>query len=147
MSLKRKSQESRWGQRNAETGAGLNYEDTPIKISNATNGTTVRTITSEYNAASELVSISDPSCTIEYTRDNLGRATSIENVIAGLTPAVILAQVFDAASNRTELNATIGSTADFKNTYSYEAVNRLIDVVQQSQSGGNAVTAKHVKIG
>ncbi len=114
---------------------------------NSTNGTTVRTITSEYNVASELVSISDPSSTIEYTRDNLGRATSIENVIAGLTPAVILGQVFDAASNRTELNATIGSTADFKNSYSYDAVNRLIDIVQQSQSGGNAVTAKHVKIG
>ncbi len=42
---------------------------------------------------------------------------------------------------------TIGSTADFKNTYSYNAINRLIDIVQQSQSGGNAVTAKHVKIG
>ncbi len=60
---------------------------------------------------------------------------------------MILGQVFDAASNRTELSATIGSTADFKNTYSYDSVNRLIDIVQQSQSGGNAVTAKHVKIG
>jgi hypothetical protein len=60
---------------------------------------------------------------------------------------VNLAQAFDSASNRTELSATIGSNADFKNTYSYDLVIRLIDIVQPSQSGGNAVTAKHVKIG
>jgi YD repeat-containing protein len=31
------------------------------------------------------IEISDPDATIEYTRDQLGRATTITNTIAGLT--------------------------------------------------------------
>jgi len=53
-------------------------------------------------------------------------------------------QSFDVMSNRTELKATIGSTLDFKNTYQYDTLQRLTDIVQQGQSGGNAVTAKHL---
>ncbi len=64
--------------------------------------------------------------------------------IAGLTPTVVFNQAFDAASNRTELKATIGGVNDFKNTYQYDALQRLTDNVQQGQSGGNAVTAKHL---
>ena len=113
---------------------------------NAANGSTTRTITSVYNAADELSSISDPSATMSYTRDNLGRATAIANTINGLTPTVTLNQAFDAASNRTELKATSGSANDFKNTYQYDALQRLTDIVQASQSGGNAVTSKHVTL-
>ncbi len=39
---------------------------------------------------------------------------------------------------------TIGGANDFKNTYQYDALQRLTDIVQQGQSGGNAVTAKHL---
>jgi YD repeat-containing protein len=112
---------------------------------NALSGSTVRTITTAYNAASEITSVTDPDSTITYTRDNLGRATGISNVITGLTPTVALTQAFDAANNRTELKATSGGTLDFKNTYTFDALQRMTDVVQQSQSGGNAVTSKHVK--
>ncbi len=111
---------------------------------NATNGSTTRTITSAYNAADELTSLSDPSSTITYTRDNLARATTIANTVNGLTPTVTFNQTFDSASNRTELKATSGSANDFRNTYQYDALQRLTDIVQESQSGGKAVTAKHV---
>jgi len=114
--------------------------------SNTANGSTTRTITSAYDAADELISLSDPSSTITYTRDNLGRATAIANTVNGLTPTVTFNQSFDSVSNRTELKATSGSANDFKNTYQFDALQRLIDIVQQSQSGGNAVTSKHVTL-
>ncbi len=95
----------------------------------------------------EITSVTDPTSTVTYTRHDLGRATTVSNVIAGLTPTVALTQVFDAANNRTELNNTAGSTLDFKNNYQFDALHRLIDIVQQGQSGGNTVTAKHITIG
>jgi hypothetical protein len=42
---------------------------------NANNGSTVRTITTAYDAASQVTSVSDPSSTINFILDNLGRAT------------------------------------------------------------------------
>ncbi|MEI8210900.1 MAG: hypothetical protein WCI02_02020 [Planctomycetota bacterium] len=47
-------------------------------------------------------------------------------------------------SNPTEVKASIGSTLDLKNTYQFDTLNRLTDIVQQGQSGGNSVTAKHI---
>ena len=105
-------------------------------------GATVRTITSAYDANDQLTSISDPSATINFTLDNLGRATSIANTIAGLTPTVSLAQNFNAAGGRTEVKATIGSTLDFRNTYQFDTLGRVTEMIQQNQAGGNAVTAK-----
>jgi RHS repeat-associated protein len=111
---------------------------------NASNGSTVRTITTAYDAADQITSVSDPSSTINYTLDNLGRATTVAQVVNGLTPTVTLNQAFDAMNNRMELKATIASTLDFKNTYQYDKLQRLTDIVQQGQSGGNSVTAKHI---
>ena len=111
---------------------------------NASNGSTVRTITTAYDAASQITSISDPSSTIQFTLDNLGRATTIAQSVNGLTPTVTLNQSFDAMNNRTELKASIASTLDFKNTYQYDQLQRLTDLVQQGQSGGNTVLAKHL---
>ncbi|MFN7731632.1 MAG: hypothetical protein ACK5OB_07010 [Pirellula sp.] len=47
-------------------------------------------------------------------------------------------------NNRTELKTSIGSTLDFKNTYQYDPLQRLTDLVEQGQSGGNTVLAKHL---
>ena len=111
---------------------------------NASNGSTVRTITTTYDASSQVTSVSDPSSTINFTLDNLGRATTIAQSVNGLTPTVTLNQSFDAMTNRTELKAAIGSTLDFKNTFQYDQLQRLTDIVQQGQSGGHTVLAKHV---
>jgi RHS repeat-associated protein len=128
------------------TQSSMNMSQIFGDAANATNGTSTRTITTVYDAADRLTSLSDPSATIAFTRDNLGRATTIGNTINGLTPTITLNQAFDSASNRTELKATVGSSNDFKNNYQYDALQRITDIVQQSQSGGNAVTAKHVTI-
>jgi RHS repeat-associated protein len=111
------------------------------------NGSYNRDIVTTYNQAGEVTQVSDEDATMVYVRDVLGRATQITNTIAGLTPSVVLNQTFDLNSNRTEMKATIGGTADFKNTYQFDKLNRLSNIVQQSQAGGNAVTSKHIVIG
>ncbi len=113
---------------------------------NLTRGPLTRTITTAYNADSEVVSVIDPASTNTFTRDNLGRATTVATTLASGNSAS-LAQSFDSAGNRTELRSTLGTTADFKNTYTYDKLRRLTDVVQTSQTGGFAVTPKHVAFG
>jgi RHS repeat-associated protein len=108
----------------------------------ASCGATLSTITSVYDANDQLTSITDPSATISFTLDNLGRANTVSNTIAGLTPTVTLTQSFNVASGRAELKATIGSTLDFRNTYQFDTLGRVTEMIQQNQSGGNAVTAK-----
>jgi YD repeat-containing protein len=63
----------------------------------SSSGTVVRSIDTTFNAAGEIIEISDPDATIEYTREQLGRATTITNTIAGLTPTVVFHQTFDYA--------------------------------------------------
>jgi YD repeat-containing protein len=60
------------------------------------------------------------------------------------TPRVILTSAYDAAGNRTSLAATLAGTADFKNVYTFDALNRMTRVDQTDQSGGNAVAEKRV---
>ncbi len=126
------------------TQSTTNMEQIFGDAANASNGSTTRTITTAYDVASQVTSVAGPSSTINFILDNLGRATTVAQSVNGLTPTVTLNQAFDAMNNRTELKATIGSTLDFKNTYQFDALQRLTDIVQQGQSGGNAVTAKHV---
>jgi RHS repeat-associated protein len=125
------------------TQATTNMQQIFGDAADATSGTNLRLITTGYNAASEVTSITDPSSTINFTRDGLGRATTLTQSVAGLTPTISLNQAFDSMSNRTELKGSIGSTSDLKNSYQYDKLQRLTDIVQQGQAGGNAVAAKH----
>jgi len=110
-------------------------------------GSTMHTINWTYDDANQLTEAADSFAEYDYTYDNLGRATSIVADLAGLSSAVTLAQGFDANSRRTQLSATIGSTADFKNDYTFDTLNRLTQVTQQDVVGGNAVADKRVDIG
>ena len=105
-------------------------------------GTTVRTITYDFDDLGRLTQVADPSATYDYTYDNLSRVTQSVHDIAGLTPDVTFAQTFNAVGNRTQLAATIGTTADFVNDFSYDALGQMTQVTQQGQSGGNAVAEK-----
>ncbi len=109
-------------------------------------GQTIRTIAYVPNAAGELTSVTDHdasntplSADYSYTYDKMGRTTGLSQTIVGLTPTVTFGQQFDANSNRKQLTATIGGTADFVNNFNYDALNRLTDLTQQSQTGGNTV--------
>ena len=55
-----------------------------------------------------------------------------------------MGQSFDVVGNRTELRASGSGTLDFRNIYSYDKLNRLLEVVQANQVGGNQVPPKRV---
>ena len=108
------------------------------------------TLTYTYYASGNLESASDDSSngssSYTYTYDELGRLTSSTATIAGLTPTVTLSEQYDANSNRTQLSATIGGTADFVNNYQYDNLDRMTQITQTGQSGGNAVDSKQVDL-
>ena len=62
-------------------------------------------------------------------------------------PHVVLNEAYDALGDRTSLAATIAGTADFSNSYSYDADQNLTMVQQQGVSGGNIVSPKEVDYG
>jgi hypothetical protein len=110
-----------------------------------------RTLTHVYNAVDELLSVSDHKWdgnitrNINYTRDNLGRATTIAtNHITPNLTSLALTQKFDAVGNRTELSARVNGTPDFKNTYAYDQLNRLSEVTQAGQAGATWIKPKRV---
>jgi RHS repeat-associated protein len=104
----------------------------------------VHEIASTYDVASQLVGIGDGAADYTYQYDGLGRLTQWTTDLAALTDDVVLNQTFDAASRRTTLFATLGATADFKNEFGYDALNRLTSLTQQGQAGGNAVAEKRI---
>ncbi|WP_233198707.1 MULTISPECIES: RHS repeat-associated core domain-containing protein [Pirellulaceae] len=103
-----------------------------------------RTLSYTFDAASQLTSASDPAATYTFTYDNLGRNTSTTHDLAALGFDVVIDEAYDALGRRTSLAAEIDGTDDLINTYSYDYLNRMTQVTQASQSGGNAVTEKRV---
>jgi RHS repeat-associated protein len=59
-------------------------------------------------------------------------------------PDVVLSSGYDAAGNRSSSSATIAGTADFLNSYSYNTLSQLVQIVQQGQNGGNTVAPKEI---
>jgi YD repeat-containing protein len=108
--------------------------------------TVIRTLSFSYDAASQLTAAADPAASYDYQYDALGRRTSVTHDIAGLGFPVVLASAYDAASNRTTLSATIDTTADFVNQYTYDALHRMTRIEQSGQSGGNAVAEKRIDL-
>jgi len=104
----------------------------------------VRTLSYTYDAASQLTSASDPEATYNFDYDNLGRNTGITHDLADLGFDVIVSEEYDALGRRTSLAAEIDGTDDLINTYAYDYLNRMTQVTQGSQSGGNVVAEKRV---
>ncbi|NBT35423.1 MAG: RHS repeat protein [Betaproteobacteria bacterium] len=100
-----------------------------------------------YDAASQLLSAGDGTANNTYQYDSLGRVTQSAATISGLAQPVTMTQGYDAASRPTSLFAAIGSTADFKNLFAYDNLDRLTSVTQQGQTGGNSVAPKRVDFG
>jgi hypothetical protein len=59
-------------------------------------------------------------------------------------PRVVLSARYDAAGDMTSQSATIAGTADFANSYTFDADQRLTTVQQQRQSGGDNVASKEI---
>jgi RHS repeat-associated protein len=105
---------------------------------------TVRAITFAHDAAGQLTGAADPDSEYAYTYDNLGRLLSVSNEGTSGVPEVLLTSVYDRASRRTSVAASIDESDDFLNGYVYDNLDRLIRVDQVAQPEGNAVAKKRV---
>jgi len=105
-------------------------------------GTVLETISYAYNADGQLTSAASPDSAYAYAYDGEGRTASVENNGTPNVPDVVLSDQYDANGNRTQLSATIAGTADFQDVYTDDALNRLTQLYQQGQTGGNAVATK-----
>jgi len=111
------------------------------------SGTMVlETFSYAYNADGQLTSASNPDSAYAYAYDGEGRVTSVDNNGTPNVPDVVLTSQYDNNSNRTSLSATIAGAVDFQNVYSYDALDRLTQLYQQGQTGGNAVATKGANI-
>ena len=108
----------------------------------ADDGDMVRQIQTTYDELYRVVSIDDQSVDFAFAYDKLGRLLTQTESHNNL-PTVVLSFDYDANSNRTEIAATVGANADYKNTYAFDELNRLKSITQQSD-GGNEVADKHV---
>jgi YD repeat-containing protein len=107
-------------------------------------GATIRTLSIEFDAASQLLSASDAAASYTYTHDGLGRITSVTSDLAALASNVELVSAYNGFGDRTQLKAMIGTTTDFLNDYVYDGLSRLTQVKQHGVAGGNAVADKRV---
>jgi RHS repeat-associated protein len=104
--------------------------------------TLVRTISYTYDNAGRLYQATDPDSTYGYTYDSLGQVTYESQSYAGFSPLIEYDSTLDGAGKLTHLAATIAGTADFENTFSYDTLARVSSIIQQNQTGGNAVAEK-----
>ncbi len=103
-----------------------------VDTANLRQASPLRTITSSYNADN-------------YVRDNLGRATTIQNILGTFAgQQFTFHQSFNAVDQRTELRAVHGNKNDFRNTYAYDNLRRLTQIVQTGQPGSAPVVDKRV---
>jgi hypothetical protein len=114
------------------------------------SGTLTETIAESYNPAGLFLSASDENvanstvATDSYQYDAEGRVTSETQQIPGLAPVVTLTDQY-TSGDRTQLATTIGTTADFVNTYQYGGpAGQMSQVTQSGVTGGNPVAAETV---
>ncbi|OYV88257.1 MAG: hypothetical protein B7Z73_08875, partial [Planctomycetia bacterium 21-64-5] len=119
--------------------------DEQLTAENWMSGNTiVATMSYGYDLAGELTSASDPNSAYAFSYNGDGQVTSVDNAGTPNVPDVLLANGYDALGDRTSQSATIAGTADYLNSYSYDADQRLTAVTQQDQNGGNVVSPKEI---
>src|SRR5487761_1699134 len=106
--------------------------------------TIVASMAYAYDLAGQLTSASDPNSAYAFGYNNDGAVLTGDNTATPNAPHVLLTSTVDLMGDRTSLAATIAGTADFLNSYSYDADQRLTMVQQQQQTGGNTVAPKEI---
>ncbi len=107
--------------------------------------TLLRTIEFEFDANSRLTEATDVAATYGFTYDALSRVISETQSFAGFSPLLSYDREFNSAGSVTEIAATIGSTADFLNTLTYDNLQRVTRI-EQDENGGNAVAEKRADL-
>ena len=107
-------------------------------------GTAIYTASYGYDAAGNLTSASDNNSAYAYTYNADNSVTQVDNSGTPTGPHVVLNIGYDNMQRETSLSATVASSLDFLNNYSYNADNAITQATQQGQTGGNTVAAKVV---
>ena len=107
-------------------------------------GSAIYTATFAYNAASQLTSGTDNSSAYVFSYNSNGLVTKIDNNGTATGPRVVLDLTYDNLSRLLSQAATVSSTADFLDNYTYNAAGQLTKLTQQGQTGGNSVAAKRL---
>ena len=100
----------------------------------------IRTITFDYDAASQLKEVSDQDSTYKYTYDESGRLTSVDNAGTPGVPNVVLDYTYDDVNNLLSVTETIDGEASGIESFVYDDLNRVIQTTQT----GAGVTDKRV---
>ena len=103
-------------------------------------GNSIRTIASEYDAASQLVATSDPDSSYTFTYDDLGRLLTVDNEGTPEVPNVVLTYTYDEEGNIIAVRDTIEGEAGGITTYEYDQLDRVTQIAQT----GNSVAEKRV---
>ena len=102
--------------------------------------TPLRSIDYTYDAASQLITVSDPDSVYGYTYDAAGRVTSVTNDGTPDVPEVTLTYGYDAVNNLTSVKDSINGAQTGTETFTYDVLDRLTRITQ----GGNGVAQKRV---
>jgi RHS repeat-associated protein len=106
------------------------------------NGNSIRTTSYGYDAASQMLSVSDPDSSYAYTYDLDGRVTSVDNAGTAGVPNVLLGYGYDAVDNLLSVTDTIGGQQRGTEAFTYDALNRVTQVRQS----GDGVAEKRVDL-
>ncbi|OYV83664.1 MAG: hypothetical protein B7Z73_15845, partial [Planctomycetia bacterium 21-64-5] len=119
--------------------------DQQLTAENWMSGSTVvAAMAYNYDLAGELTSASDPNSAYAFTYNGNGQVTSVDNAGTPNVPHVVLTNGYDLMGDRTSQSATIAGTADYLDSYTYNADQQLTMLQQQDQNGGNVVSPKEL---
>ena len=112
----------------------------------------VNTLDYTWDNLGNLLDASDDYSSYTFTYNTLGQQTSSDNNgsgVGGMTgtpgvPDVVLNSTYDVLGNRTTLDATIGGTADFQNSYLFNGFGLTATIEQTSPISGDTVADKRV---
>jgi YD repeat-containing protein len=106
----------------------------------------VRTLTFDRDDAGRLTDASDPSATYAFALDDAGRVTSETQTLAALSFDIEYASTFNDNGARTQLQAILDGTNDFRNTYTRDNISRVTRIDQEDVSGGNTLAEKRIDL-
>lgn len=106
------------------------------------NGDIFNTIQFEFDKASQMLRAEDVTTGSRHQlfRDGLGRV--VQSSINNGGPEVVFDEAFDTQNRRLSQTTTVGGVSDFRNDFTYDGLNRMIQISQTAQSGGNQVADK-----
>ena len=91
-----------------------------------------------------MLTAGDDDLNYTFTYNTLGQQSRRQQRRHARRPTVVLSNGFNANGNRTSLDATIGTNADFQNSYTYDSFGNEISVTQQGATDGDDVAAKNI---